>query len=100
MPFVKPVIVYDNVVAEESDNGSVYGMVGDHWYGAELELLYCKLYDVISAPPVSDGTVQLIVLTVFWFDCEEVITGAVGVVDGVAEFVTCVEFAGCDEYGP
>ena len=22
------------------------------------------------------------------------------IVDGVAEFVTCVEFAGCDEYGP
>jgi hypothetical protein len=40
------------------------------------------------------------VLTVFWFDCEEVITGAVGIVDGVAVFAVCVEFVACDEYGP
>jgi hypothetical protein len=52
VPFVKPVIVYDSVVAEESDGGSVYGMTDDHWYGAELELLYCKLYDVMDAPPL------------------------------------------------
>ena len=39
-------------------------------------------------------------LTVFWFDCEEVITGAVGIVDGVAVFAVCVEFVACDEYGP
>ncbi len=61
MPFVKPVIVYDSVVAEESDGGSVYGMTDDHWYGAELELLYCKLYDVMDAPPLA-GTVQLTML--------------------------------------
>jgi hypothetical protein len=74
-------------------------MTCDHWYGAEIEL-YCKLYDVISAPPLSVGTVQLTVLTVFWLDCEDVITGAMGILDGVAVFVTCVEFAGCDEYVP
>jgi hypothetical protein len=99
VPFVNPEIVYDSVVAEESDGGSVYGMTDDHWYGAELELLYCKLYDVMGRPPLA-GTVQLIVLTVFWFDVEEVIPGARGTVDGVAVFAVCVEFVACDEYGP
>jgi hypothetical protein len=63
VPFVNPGIGYDSVVAEESDDGSVYIMTDDHWYGAELEL-YCKLYDVMGRP-LSAGTIQLTVLIVF-----------------------------------
>jgi len=54
----------------------------------------------MGAPPLSDGAVQLIVLIVFWYVVAEFIMGALGAVDGVAEFVTCVEFSGCDEYIP
>ena len=47
MPFVKPVNVYVSAV---SGNG-VYDMADDHG-PVELVLLYCKLYEVISAPPL------------------------------------------------
>jgi hypothetical protein len=50
--------------------------------------------------PLSAGAVQLTVLTVFWFDNEEVIMGADGMLDGVAVFAICDEFVACDEYGP
>ena len=82
MPFVKPVNVYVNAVA----GVGVYGVEGNH--GPDELVLYCKLYDVMAAPPLSVGAAQLTVLIVFWFDIEEVIIGALGILDGVAvEFV-------------
>ena len=90
VPFVKFWNIYDVV------GSTLYGVAGNQ---PDELVLYCKLYDVMGRP-LSAGAVQLTVLTVFWFDNEEVITGASGMLDGVAVFVTCVEFAGCDEYGP
>jgi hypothetical protein len=94
VPFIKLGNTYVNAVLGDG----VYGIVGDH--GPADFVLYCKLYDSISAPPLLVGAAQLTVLTVFWFDAADNITGAPGTVDGVAVFVTCVEFAGCDEYVP
>ena len=56
MPFVKPVNVYVNAVA----GVGVYGVEGSH--GPDEDVLYCKLYDVMAAPPLSVGAAQLTVL--------------------------------------
>ena len=95
MPFVKLGNVYD-----VNGASTLYDVVGDGNHGPADFVLYCKLYESIGAPPLLVGASQLTVLTVFWFDTEDNITGASGAVDGVAVFVTCVEFAGCDEYVP
>lgn len=90
MPFVKLVIVYDVVV-----DGKLSTVACNQF---NESVLYCKLYDVIGRPPVSDGAVQLTVLVLFWYEVEEFIIGAPGVVDGVAEFAISDEFVRCDEY--
>ena len=38
----------------------VYGVVGNH--GPEELVLYCKLYEDMGDPPLSDGSVQITVL--------------------------------------
>ena len=90
MPFVKLGNRYDVVGAS-----TLYGVVGNQF---NASVLYCKLYDVMGRPPVSDGVVQLTVLVLFWYEVEEFITGAPGVLDGVAEFAICDEFVRYDEY--
>ena len=88
----KPVTAYDVVVG-----GKLSDVASDQF---NKSVLYCKLYDIMDRPPLSDGAVQLTVLDWFWYDVEEFMTGAPGVVDGVAEFASCDEFVSCDEYKP
>ena len=41
---------------------TVYGVVGVGNHGPDELVLYCKLYEDMAAPPLSDGAVQLTVL--------------------------------------
>ena len=95
MPFVKPENVYDSSIYEDG----VYDGICDH-IPVEL-ILYCRLYDSIALPPSLSGALQLrYIMPLSEEPSPYKSVGGSGMVDGVAEFVICVEFVGCDEYEP
>ena len=83
MPFIKPGTRNDVVGVGGVGTGIEYGGVGDHVIGAVKSVVYRKKYDDTDAPPSSTGGYH--VTKTCWLShvTEGVITGAIGIVEGV-----------------
>jgi hypothetical protein len=83
VPFIKPGTINDIVGVGGVGTGTEYGDVGDHVIGAVKSVVYRKKYDDIGAPPSSTGGYHLTKTCWLSHVTEGIITGAIGIVEGV-----------------